>query len=105
MPSRSSPRGKPPAILAGYRERLRDIERDQPLFFHTLEDYGPDRRLKAGIEPRTPAQHRGPRRQRLTRAPGRAAGLKRIPKKTTPPEGALSEAYRLRSLRPSCADG
>jgi NAD(P)H dehydrogenase (quinone) len=50
------------AILERYRERLRNIERDAPLFFHSLDDYGPDRRLKAEVEPRTPAQHRGARR-------------------------------------------
>ena len=49
------------AILEQYRDRLQNLERDEPLFFHSLDDYGPDRRLKAGIEPRTPAQHRGPR--------------------------------------------
>jgi NAD(P)H dehydrogenase (quinone) len=48
-------------ILDGYRERLRNLDRDTPLYFHSLDDYGADRRLKAGIEPRTPAQHRGPR--------------------------------------------
>jgi NAD(P)H dehydrogenase (quinone) len=48
-------------VLERYRERLRTLERDVPLFFHPLSDYGPDRRLKAGIEPMTPAQHRGPR--------------------------------------------
>lgn len=48
-------------ILAAWRERLRNIERDEPLFFHPLSDYGPDRRLKPDIEPATPAQHRGPR--------------------------------------------
>jgi NAD(P)H dehydrogenase (quinone) len=50
------------AILAQYRERLRHLAHDEPLFFHPTSDYGPDRRLKAGIEPATPAQHRGPRR-------------------------------------------
>jgi NAD(P)H dehydrogenase (quinone) len=49
------------AILADYRQRLLRIEHDRPLFFQKLEDYGPDGRLKAGIEPRTPGQHRGPR--------------------------------------------
>lgn len=49
------------AILAAYRERLLRIGTDQPLFFQKLEDYGPDGRLKPGIEPRTPGQHRGPR--------------------------------------------
>jgi NAD(P)H dehydrogenase (quinone) len=49
------------AILDQYRARLRAIEDDAPLFFHALDDYGPDRRLKPGVAPRTPAQHRGPR--------------------------------------------
>jgi NAD(P)H dehydrogenase (quinone) len=49
------------AILAGYRQRLLQIEHDQPLFFQKLEDYGPDGRLKPDIEPATPGQHRGPR--------------------------------------------
>ncbi len=48
-------------ILASYRERLLGLERDEPLFFHQLDDFGPDGRLKPGIEPRTPNQHRGPR--------------------------------------------
>lgn len=50
------------AILAEYRRRLSQLDRDKPLFFHALDAYGPDRRLKADIEPMTPAQHRGPRR-------------------------------------------
>ncbi len=50
------------ALLAGYRERLRRLENDVPLYFHPLADYGANRRLKPDIEPRTPAQHRGPRR-------------------------------------------
>lgn len=49
------------AILAEYRQRLLQIESDQPLFFQKLEDYGPDGRLKPDIEPATPGQHRGPR--------------------------------------------
>ncbi len=49
------------AILADYCERLLHIESDQPLFFQKIEDYGPDGRLKADIEPRTPGQHRGRR--------------------------------------------
>ena len=48
-------------ILAEYRRRLQGIEGDQPLFFQKLSDYGPDGRLKPGIEPRTPGQHRGSR--------------------------------------------
>jgi NAD(P)H dehydrogenase (quinone) len=49
------------AILADYRQRLLHIETDEPLFFQKLGDYDPDGRLKPGIEPRTPGQHRGPR--------------------------------------------
>lgn len=45
-------------ILERYRERLLRLDSDQPLYFHSLADYGPDRRLKPGIEPRTPGQHR-----------------------------------------------
>ncbi|MBN8279913.1 MAG: NAD(P)H-dependent oxidoreductase [Gammaproteobacteria bacterium] len=49
------------AILADFRTRLGAITTDEPLFFQKLEDYGPDGRLKPGIEPRTPGQHRGRR--------------------------------------------
>ena len=49
------------AILAEFRTRLLNIASDEPLFFQKLDDYGPDGRLKPGIEPRTPGQHRGPR--------------------------------------------
>ncbi|MBM4195877.1 MAG: NAD(P)H-dependent oxidoreductase [Gammaproteobacteria bacterium] len=49
-------------ILADYAGRLRGVLEDKPLYFHPLEDYGPDRRLRPDVEPRTPAQHRGPRR-------------------------------------------
>lgn len=48
-------------ILAEYGDRLRAIEQDQPLFFHALDEYGADGRLKPEIPPRTPGQHRGPR--------------------------------------------
>jgi NAD(P)H dehydrogenase (quinone) len=50
------------AMLQQYRQRLLKLDGDTPLFFHSPGDYGPDRRLKAGIEPATPAQHRGQRR-------------------------------------------
>lgn len=50
------------ALLAAYRERLRNLEHDVPLFFHDPGDYGADRRLRPHVEPATPAQHRGPRR-------------------------------------------
>lgn len=49
------------AILDEYRQRLLNLDSDTPLFFQKLEDYGPDGRLKPGIEPRTPGQHRGRR--------------------------------------------
>lgn len=48
-------------ILAQYRQRLLGIGNDKPLFFHRLEDYGSDHRLKPEIEPQTPGQHRGRR--------------------------------------------
>lgn len=49
-------------ILAQWSQRLRTLERDAPLFFHPLEDFGENRRLKTAVEPGTPAQHRGPRK-------------------------------------------
>jgi len=49
------------ALLAEYRQRLLNVESDQPLFFQKLADYGPDGRLNPEIEPATPGQHRGPR--------------------------------------------
>jgi NAD(P)H dehydrogenase (quinone) len=49
-------------VLADWRRRLAGIDRDAPLFFHRLEDFGEDRRLRPDVEPGTPAQHRGPRR-------------------------------------------
>lgn len=50
------------AVLADWERRLRSLDRERPLFFHVLEDFGEDRRLKPGVEPGTPAQHRGPRK-------------------------------------------
>jgi NAD(P)H dehydrogenase (quinone) len=44
-----------------YRDRLRSIEEDEPLFFHPgsdIENY----RLLASVEPATPGQHRGARK-------------------------------------------
>jgi len=49
------------AILDGYRQRLFNLDKDTPMFFQKLDDYGPDGRLKPDIHPRTPGQHRGPR--------------------------------------------
>lgn len=48
-------------LLEAWAARLRRIESDPPLAFHRLEDYGPDGRLKPGVEPATPGQHRGRR--------------------------------------------
>lgn len=45
-----------------YADRLRNIENDEPLFFHTLGDYDDNSRLKPDVEPGTPCQHRGPRK-------------------------------------------
>ncbi|MFQ5634584.1 MAG: NAD(P)H-dependent oxidoreductase [Gammaproteobacteria bacterium] len=49
-------------LLERYAERLHGIGQDEPLVFHRLEDYDEQSRLKPGIEPATPCQHRGPRR-------------------------------------------
>lgn len=48
-------------LLDAWAARLRDLDGATPLAFHRLEDYGPDGRLRPGIEPVTPGQHRGPR--------------------------------------------
>ena len=48
--------------LDDWADRLRGLESEQPLFFHRLEDFGEDRRLKTEVEPGTPAQHRSPRK-------------------------------------------
>jgi NAD(P)H dehydrogenase (quinone) len=48
------------AELERYRESLRNIETVEPLFFHMGDDIEGNR-LAAGVEPRTPGQHRGPR--------------------------------------------
>jgi len=50
------------AILRGYADRLRNIDNDQPLFFHKLDDYDEHSRLKPDIDPATPGQHRGKRK-------------------------------------------
>jgi len=49
------------AELERYREQLVSIDAAKPLFFHYGDDIE-DHRLKPGIEPATPGQHRGPRR-------------------------------------------
>jgi NAD(P)H dehydrogenase (quinone) len=42
--------------LDDYAARLRDIESTEPLFFHSLEDFGPNWRLKPGVPARTVGQ-------------------------------------------------
>lgn len=44
--------------LVDYAERLRGVEREAPLFFHKLGDFGPDWRLKPEVESRTVGQRR-----------------------------------------------
>jgi NAD(P)H dehydrogenase (quinone) len=48
-------------LLAAWAARLGGLEGDAPLFFHRLDDYDRTGRLKDGIEPATPGQHRGAR--------------------------------------------
>lgn len=49
------------AILERYRARLPGLQDETPLYFHRLDDFGPDGRLRPEVEPRTPGQHRGRR--------------------------------------------
>lgn len=49
-------------MLHAYADRLRNIDNDEPLFFHGLADFDDASRLKPDIEPATPCQHRGPRK-------------------------------------------
>lgn len=44
--------------LTSYAQRLRELDITAPLFFHDLEDFGPDHRLRPGVVPNTPGQHR-----------------------------------------------
>jgi NAD(P)H dehydrogenase (quinone) len=53
------------AALDRYRQRLINIENDSPLFFHKLDDFGDDHRMKPDVDPATPAQHRGARKHFL----------------------------------------
>lgn len=46
------------AYLDEYAERLRTLEATAPLDFHRLADFGPDWRLKPGVQPRTVAHRR-----------------------------------------------
>lgn len=52
-------------ILQAYAERLRNLENDEPMFFHSLSDYDENSQLKPDIEPGTPCQHRGTRKHFL----------------------------------------
>ena len=49
-------------MLLAYADRLHNIDACEPLFFHKLADYDEQSRLKPGVEPGTPCQHRGPRK-------------------------------------------
>lgn len=49
-------------VLDAYQQRLLGLEQDTPLFFHKLDEFGEDHRMRAEVEPGTPAQHRGPRK-------------------------------------------
>lgn len=49
------------ALLAAWAARLAGLAGDTPLFFHRLDDYDASGRLKPGVEPATPGQHRGRR--------------------------------------------
>lgn len=44
-------------VLAAWRERLLTIEQSPQLFFHPRSDYGPDERLRPGVQPRSGFQH------------------------------------------------
>jgi NAD(P)H dehydrogenase (quinone) len=48
------------AEIERFRQRLRDIETTEPLFFHSHADIE-EHRLRSDVEPRTPGQHRGRR--------------------------------------------
>jgi NAD(P)H dehydrogenase (quinone) len=49
------------ALLDAWTARLAGLDGDTPLFFHRLADYDAGGRLKPGVTPATPGQHRGPR--------------------------------------------
>jgi NAD(P)H dehydrogenase (quinone) len=46
------------AMIERYRGRLLTLEREEPLYFHPLDDFGADHRLKPGVTPRTGFQYR-----------------------------------------------
>uniref|UniRef100_A0A0R3QGR9 FAD-dependent oxidoreductase n=2 Tax=cellular organisms TaxID=131567 RepID=A0A0R3QGR9_9BILA len=55
MPARLSPRERQ-ACLDAHAERLRGIERIEPLFFHPWSDYDESQRLKPGVVARSGVQ-------------------------------------------------
>ncbi len=55
MPARLSPQERQ-ACLDAHAERLRDIERIEPLFFHPWSDYDESQRLKPGVVARSGVQ-------------------------------------------------
>jgi len=52
-------------VLKEYADRLSSIETDEPMFFHSLDDYDENSRLKPEIDPGTPCQHRGTRKHTI----------------------------------------
>jgi len=54
-PARRTPAERA-SLLDSYAERIKRLEEEQPLFFHPASDYGPDERLKPGVQARTVAQ-------------------------------------------------
>lgn len=46
-------------MIERYRRRLVGLEREQPLYFHRLADFGADHRLKPEVTPLTGFQYRG----------------------------------------------
>lgn len=43
-------------MLTAYRDRLLSLDSTPRLFFHPAEDYGPNERLKPGIQARSGVQ-------------------------------------------------
>jgi NAD(P)H dehydrogenase (quinone) len=56
MPAKLSAEDRQRA-LASYSDRLRALNSVPRLYFHAAEDYGPDERLRAGVEARSGFQH------------------------------------------------
>lgn len=55
MPARLSPEERA-AMLTAYQDRLLTLDSTPRLFFHPAEDYGPNERLKPGIQARSGVQ-------------------------------------------------